>query len=99
MVPLFINANNLPVCELFKYQSGIFMFQFHNCLQPPALSLFFTYNNALYSYNTSSRSFFFLGQKLNSKLSRVVQPYGIHCPVKLQVKTTIQSSLHKYPYS
>ena len=105
-LPLFINANILPASELYKYQLGIFMFKFHNGLLPSSFNTFFTYNNALYSYNTRSRGNFHVPRSRTKVSQSQTRTCGAtlwnSLPSEITSKRTIhtfKSSLKKYLFN
>ena len=97
--PLFMNANILPVRELYKYKLGIFMFKFHNGLLPPTFNAFFTYNNALYSYNTRSRSNLHIPRSRTKLTHSQMRTCGVTLWNSLPSEITSKRTIHTFKLS
>ena len=102
-VPLFINANILPISYLYHYSLSILMYNIDKQKVPSNISTLFQYTSNVHSYYTRSSSSknFYINKCNLEKRKKSLSIYGakvwneIPCSVRDLPKTTFKKSLRK----
>ena len=74
--PLFVKYNVLNVYDMYKLETGVFMFKYSNNLLPVAFNNFFTTRSEIHDYQTRYKDYYHQTRNVRTFSDHSIRTYG-----------------------